>query len=407
MNRVLGPGGERVRSRLLAADVLRVGSVGLRMRKGRAMLSALGVAIGIGAMVGVLGIGESSKAELLAELDGLGSNLLTVQAGQSLLGSTASLDPGATAMVGRIGPVEQVSATGTVTASVYRSDRIPGNQTSGIAVRTADTRLPSALGAVLASGTFLNPATSALPVVVLGAVAAERLGLTEVTVDGRPLQVWLGRRWFAVAGILRPVALAPDLDRSALVGERIAGSVLGWDGAPATLFVRSAPAAVLDVRAVLARTAKPSNPAEVEVSRPSDALAAKAAAEETFTALLLGLGGIALIVGGIGIANVMLVSVFERRREIGVRRALGATRRHVALQFLVEALLLSASGGLAGAALGTSATAGFARSQGWPPVVSVSSVVGGVALAMVIGSVAGLYPATRAARLAPSDALRS
>ena len=394
-------------SRLLPGDVLRVGSVGLRMRRLRAGLSALGIAIGIAAMVGVLGISESSRADLLAQLDGLGTNLLTVKAGQSFLGETAALDPQATAMVGRIGPVEEVSAVGTVDASVYRSDRISASQTSGIAVKTADTRLLSALGATVRSGTFLNAASSNLPVVVLGSVAAERLGLTDAVVDGRQLQVWLGGRWFAVAGILDPIALAPDLDRAALVGQGIAVATLGWDGTPATLYVRSDPDAVVAVRSVVAQTAKPSNPEQVEVSRPSDAIAAKAAAKGAFTALFLGLGGVALLVGGVGIANVMVVSVLERRGEIGLRRALGATRRHVAVQFLVEALLLSAAGGAAGVGLGALATAGYARSQGWPSVIPLVAVAGGMVLALAIGAVAGLYPALRAARLAPSDALRS
>jgi putative ABC transport system permease protein len=395
-----------VGSRLLPVDVLRVGSVGLRMRRLRAGLSALGVAIGIAAMVGVLGISESSKADLLAQLDDHGTNLLSVKAGQSFLGDAATLDAGAAAMVGRIGPVEEVSSTGTVTAAVYRTDRVPESQTSGIAVRTADTKLLSALGATMRSGRFLDAASANLPVVVLGSVAAQRLGIHASVVDGRQLQVWLGDRWFAVAGILEPVALAPDLDRSALVGEGIAGAALEWDGTPATLYVRSDPDAVVAVRSVLARSAKPSNPEEVEVSRPSDAIAAKAAAKGAFTALFLGLGGVALLVGGVGIANVMVVSVLERRGEIGLRRALGATRRHVAVQSLVEALLLSAVGGAAGVGLGALATAGYARTQGWPAVVPLLAVGGGLLLALVIGAVAGLYPAARAARLAPSDALR-
>jgi len=398
--------GRHAPSRLAAPDVLRVGSVGLRMRRLRAALSALGISIGIAAMVGVLGISESSRADLLAQLDDLGTSLLTVKAGQSFLGETASLDPGSAAMVGRIGPVEEVSATGSVKASVYRNDRVPLSQTSGIAVRTADIKLPSALGATLRSGRFLNPATSNLPVVVLGSVAAERLGLPVAVIDGRPLQVWLGGHWFAVGGILDPVGLAPELDRSAIVGEGIAITALGWDSMPATLYVRSDPDSVLAVRSVLARTAKPSNPEEVEVSRPSDAIAAKAAAKGAYTALFLGLGGVALLVGGVGIANVMVVSVLERRSEIGLRRAMGATRRHVAVQFLVEALLVSAVGGVVGIGLGALATAGYAASQGWPTVIPLMAVVGGLALALAIGAVAGLYPALRAARLSPSDALR-
>ena len=391
-------------SAMAAGDLLRVGSVGLRTRRLRTGLSGLGIAIGIAAMVAVLGISSSSKADLLAQLDRLGTNLLTVSPGQTLFGEDASLPKESVGMIGRIGPVESVSATGTVSASIRRSDLIPSQQTGGLAVRAAQTRLLEVLGGAVRSGRFLDAATERYPAVVLGSVAAERLGIT--TADPSVL-VLVGDQWFTVVGILEPVALAPEIDRSALVGFPVAESLLGFTGSPTTIYTRSAEAYVEAVRAVLAATANPANPEEVKVSRPSDALAAQAATKTAFTALLLGLGAVALLVGGVGIANVMVISVLERRPEIGLRRALGATRGQIRSQFLSESLLLSVLGGVAGAGLGAAVTWAYAASREWTVVVPPVSLAAALGAAVAIGGVAGLYPAVRAARLSPTDALRS
>jgi putative ABC transport system permease protein len=393
---------ELVPSRLLPADILRVGSIGLRTRRLRATLSALGIAIGIAAMVAVLAISESSKSDLIATLDRLGTNLLRVGPGQTLFGEDAKLPEQARAMIGRIGPVEEVSAVEAVDASVRRTDYISEEETGGISVLAADLDLPATLGATLQAGVFLNAATSRYPAVVLGSIAAERLGIDRVGVN-----VWLGNRWFTVVGILDPIELAPDLDRSALVALPLAKELLGAEGSASTIYVRANPDDLDDVRRVLGATANPEHPEEVEVSRPSDALEARAAAKTAFTSLFLGLGAVALLVGGVGIANVMVISVLERRSEIGLRRALGAAKGHIRLQFLAESLLLAATGGVAGVALGTLITAVYAANRGWSAVVPWYVPFGGVALAVAIGAVAGLYPAMRAARLAPTEALRS
>ncbi len=371
-------------------------------RRLRAALSALGIAIGIAAMVAVLGISESSRADLLAQLDRLGTNLLTVSPGQTFGGEDAKLPKESVGMAGRINPVQQVAATGNVDASVRRTDKIPKAETGGISVLAADTHLLDSLGGTVDRGAFLNGATARYPAVVLGAKAAERLGI-----DRPGAQVWLGNRWFTVVGVLDPVPLAPEIDRAALVGFAVAESLLGSDGSPGTVYVRADPDSVEAVRDVLAATVNPENPNEVQVSRPSDALAARAAANTAFTSLLLGLGAVALLVGGVGIANVMVISVLERRSEIGLRRALGATRRHVGVQFLAEALLLSLLGGLAGVAVGALATGGYAASRSWTVVVPALGMALGVAAALAIGAVAGLYPAMRAARMSPTDALRT
>lgn len=392
------------RSRLHPADVLRVGSIGLRSRRLRAGLSALGIAIGIAAMVAVLGISESSRADLLASLDRLGTNLLTVQAGQGFGAGDAELPVESEAMLGRIGPVESASAVTSVDATVRRTDLIPESETGGISVLAADPSLLATLGGSVARGEWFDAARSNLPVVVLGSVTAQRLGIASL--EGQP-QVWIGERWFTVIGILGTLELAPDIDRAVVIGEGIAVAELAADRAPSKVYLRTAPEQVDAVRDVAPATADPADPDEVEVSRPSDAIEARAAASTAFTSLFLGLGAVALLVGGVGIANVMVISVLERRSEIGLRRALGGTRRHLSTQFLVEALLLSAIGGTAGVVIGAAVTAGYALLRGWEAVVPLVAVAGGLGAALVIGAVAGLYPALRAAQLSPTEALRT
>jgi len=393
-------------SALHPGNLFRVASVGLRSRRLRASLSALGIAIGIAAMVAVLGISESSKSHLLASLDKLGTNLLVVQPTSGFVGGEEEpvLPTTSETMLRRIEAVEAVSSVTPVDATVLRTDLVPSEHTGGITVKAADLRLLDALVGEMADGEWLDETRAGLPVVVLGSVSAERLGITDV---GDGVQVWLGQRWFTVIGIMEPLELAPDLDTSAIIGRPIATAQLGAAETPGTVYLRTDPDDVDAVQSVIAPTANPESPDQVEVSRPSDAIEARAAASNAFTALFLGLGAVALLVGGVGIANVMVISVLERRSEIGLRRALGATRRHVSVQFLSEALLLSAAGGVAGVLLGAAVTAIYDLARGWEIVVPVTGLAGGIVAALAIGAVAGLYPATRAARLAPTDALRT
>jgi putative ABC transport system permease protein len=366
-------------------------------------LSALGIAIGIGAMVAVVGISTSSRAQLDELLSSLGTNLLTVGPGLTLFGEEARLPDESVPMVGRIRQVENVTAIGQLaSAKVYRNDRIPPPESGGIGTYAVRTDLLGTVGASVASGTWLNAATAQYPAVVLGAKAAERLGIGHPTTD---TQVWLGGRWFTVVGILNAVRLAPELDLGALVGWQGAKRYLGFDGNITTLYTRTDPDAVEAVQGLLARTANPERPNEVKVSRPSDALAAQAAAQATFTGLLLGLGAVALLVGGIGVANTMVISVLERRAEIGLRRSLGATRGHIRVQFLAEAVMLSVIGGVVGILLGSAVTGVYATLQTWPIVVPVWVMVGGIIATALVGVVAGILPAIRAARVAPTEAL--
>jgi putative ABC transport system permease protein len=394
-----------VPSKLHGADIARTAAVGLRTRKLRAGLSALGIMIGIASMVAVLGLSESSKSELLAQLDRLGTNLLTVQAGTGIGRGAGELPQDAAAMINRIGPVEVTSVVSAVDgANLFRTDFIPEGQTGGITVHAVSTDLLETLGGTIAAGRFLDGASSTYPTTVLGSVAAERLGIGSVAGDQL---VWLGNQWFTVIGILDQFELSPDLDRAALVGLPAAEDYLGDDNIPTAIYVRADPAAIDDVMAVLAATANPETPEEVEVDRPSDALEAREAADDAFTALFLGLGGVALLVGGVGIANVMVISVLERRSEIGLRRALGATKRHVATQFLGEALLLATVGGVGGVLLGVGVTWVWASWRGWAVLVPPIAIAGGIGAALLIGAVAGLYPAVRAARMSPTEALRT
>jgi putative ABC transport system permease protein len=382
----------------------RIGIAGLRTGRLRAALAVLGIAVGIAALVAVVGVSDSSKANLVAQLDRLGTDLLTVQPGTNSLNATQNeLPRRAPAMIGRISPVRHVTETVATTASVRRTDKIPPYQTGGITVLGADTALPRALDTRLAHGTWLNPATANYPTVVLGAGAAQTLGINHLD---PPVAVWIGQRWFTVIGILRPVALAPELDQAALIGTPAAHRLLAVDTHPTTIYVRTDPNQTVAVRDVLARTANPANPQDVAVSRPSDALAAEIAAKGAYNTLLLGLGAIALIVGAVGIANVMVMAVIQRRTEIGLRRALGATRHHIAIQFTAEALTLSAIGGGAGTLAGTLITAGYAHARHWSTTIPPTLVPGALAAALTFGLIAGLYPAVRAARLSPTDALR-
>jgi len=287
---------------------------------------------------------------------------------------------------------------------VRRSDLISPLETGGVSVRAAEPILLTTLQGRVRSGAFLNHATEQYPAVVLGAEAARALGIRSVEGDPRVL---IGGQWFTVIGILEPLPLAPTIDRAALIGFPVAESMFGVDGTASSVFVRTDPDQVDAVRSVLPSTANPAAPNEVRVNRPSDALAARAATDEALTALLVALGGVALLVGGIGIANVMVISVLERRREIGVRRALGASRRHIRVQFVVEAMLLAALGGVTGVLLGALITGGYAAASDWTVSIPVDALAAGVGVALVVGGIAGLYPAARAARLEPAEAVRA
>ena len=392
------------RSRLSIGDTLRTASTGPRSRKLRSALSALGITIGIAALVSVLGLSSSSSADLIRELDALGTNLLTVEAGQSFGSGNSSLPVDAPARIRRIDPVYEVAAVSKIGGGVYRSDLIEEGRTQGLTIIAADLNLLDAQQGSISQGQYLTSALQDFPTVVLGSVAAERLGITELTTAR---SIWLGEEWFVVVGILNPLPLAADLDRAAIIGYPAAEQYLNYEYEPDIIYVRARAEHVLDVRSVMSATVNPEKPEEVEVSRASDVLEARAAAESAFTNLFLGLGVVALLVGGIGIANVMVIAVIERRNEIGLRRALGATRFHIAMQFLTESFFLSAAGGFAGVMLGIGVTVVYAMLQDWAVVIPSYALFGGFGSSLLIGGLAGLYPSLRAASMSPTEALRT
>ncbi|HLJ67258.1 MAG TPA: ABC transporter permease [Chloroflexota bacterium] len=400
--------------RLSLQDGLRVASVGLRARPLRAALSALGVAIGTAAIVGVLGLSSSSQAGLMSEINRLGTNLLTVEAGQSLTGGPAQLPREAPARLTLLDDVQQVAHTALMdNEKIYRSSLIPVAETGGLQVRATSLNLPSVLGTGLARGEWLNDGTAREPVAVLGSVAAQQLGIDRVYPDQR---IWLGGQWFNVVGILDPSPLDSEVDDSALIGYPAAQKYLGYvsmvrgaqqAGPPSTIYVRTATGHEAAVQSLLAQTANPEAPYEVNVSQPSDVLVARAAAAGTFNSLFLGLGLVALIVGAVGVANIMIISVLERHSEIGLRRALGATKGQIRMQFLAESILLALVGGVVGVLVGAAATAVYATSKSWAIVIPMEAWLGGIASAILIGAFAGLMPAVRASRMPPTEALRT
>jgi putative ABC transport system permease protein len=403
-----------VPGRLAPGDLARVASIGIRTRRLRAALSALGIAIGVASIVAVLGLSSSSQAGLLAEIDRLGTNLLTAQNGQTFTGAPAQMPLAAPAMIDRLPGVLDVAHTALVNdANVYRTPYIPAIDTNAITIQAASLNLLPVAGTTVADGTYLNAATARHAVAVLGASAAARLGIDRIYSGER---IWVGEQWFYLAGILAPAVLAPELDSSVLVGYPAAKRYLGYEsnlhgkpaiGNPTTLYVRADTDRVPAVQQLLAYAANPQAPNEVTVSQPSSALTARAKAKSALNGLFLGLGAIALLVGAVGVANIMIISVLERRSEIGLRRALGATRGHIRTQFLSEAILLAMLGGAVGVAVGALATAVYATSKDWAIVIPVTAWLGGLGATLLIGIVAGLVPAVRASRLSPTEALRT
>jgi putative ABC transport system permease protein len=405
------PGGAPVPARLGVSDLAALASVGLRTRKLRAGLSALGIAIGVAAIVAVLSLAASSSAALLAKIQQLGTNLLTVTNGQTIAGVTAELPTAAPGMIARLPGVTSVQDIGSVGGvNVYKSPLVPSIQTNALSVDAATLSLPAASGTTLAQGQFLNAATEREPVAVLGATAAQLLGIDRIRSG---MRIWVSGQsfsgqWFYVTGILNPDTYAPEIDSAVLTGFPAAGKYLDFDGHPSEIYVHTvedAPAVTTRVDSLLAAEANPENPSQVGVSQPSDVLTAQADAKGALDTLFLGLGAVALLVGAIGVANIMIISVLERRSEIGLRRALGATRGQIRIQFLAEAIMLSLAGGAAGVLIGAAVTTSYARAHGEATVIPAEAWAGGLAAAVVIGAIAGLLPASRAARLSPTKAL--
>lgn len=372
----------------------------------RTALSALGVAVGIAALTAITGIAASNQAQLLSELDALGANMIVVQPGTGADSKPVPLPETAPGMIARIRGVQQVGTLEKLPdgTGVYRSDLIPESQGNGLTASAANPGFLSSVEGSMAKGRWLTEGDRSLPVVVLGASAAARMGITETGV-----RVWIGEQWYTVVGIVRSAGLAEELDQTVFVGDRWAADHVSADGRNpiASVYVRMADGKTGEkVRDAIARAANPTSP-YVQVAGLGDLAGARATADDALSGLGVGLAAIALLVGGIGIANTMVVAVLERRGEIGLRRALGARSGQIAGQFVGEAIVLGGLGGVAGTLLGAAGVVVYAAIQDQAATIPVTVLIGGPAVALVVGIAAGLYPAVSASRLSPTVALRS
>ena len=391
-------------NKLKTRDLFFVALYGVKARRGRAAMTSIGIGIGIAAIVAVTGISSSGKADLLATPESFGTNLIKASPQAGFFGSQESLPEGVVGMVERIGPVEEVTSTSRANLLVRRTNFISEYEGGGISTVVTSNELLEVIGGNLSEGRFIEGDLSDVPVTVLGAVSAERLGIKSIY---PPAKILIDDQWFGVIGILEELTIHPDLDRSVFIGYGVAKTLFDIDSEPTTLYLRANPDYVEDVVDVLAPSMNPENPDQVEVSRPSDALEAQQAAEAAFTNLLLGLGSVALLVGGVAIANVMVMSVLERRMEIGVRRSLGATRKEIRSQFLLESTILSGIGGVVGVLLGVGITFGYTNYTNIVFSIPFWQIFGAVVLALVIGAISGMYPAIKASKIQPAEAVRT
>ncbi len=392
-----------MKKKLKINDLFMVAFYGVKARRGRAALTSIGIGIGIAAIVAVTGISASGRADLLATLESLGTNLIKASPQAGFFGTQENLPDGVLGMVERIGPVQEVTSTTQTDLLVRRTDFISEFEGGGISTLVTRSELLDVVGGKLAEGRFIKDGLSDIPVTVLGSVTATRLGIRDLSI---PTKILIENEWFGVVGILDELKIHPDLDRSVFIGYGVAKTLFNVDEEPTTIYVRSNPTYIEDVVEVLAPSMNPENPDQVSVSRPSDALEAQEAAEVAFTNLLLGLGSVALLVGGVAIANVMVMSVLERRMEIGVRRSIGATRKEIRYQFLLESVLLSGVGGLVGVLLGAGITLGYTEYSNIVFSIPILQVLGAIVLALLIGALSGVYPAIKASKIQPAEAVR-
>ena len=390
------------KNKLRTRDLFFVAVYGVKARKGRAALTSIGIGIGIAAIVAVSGIAASGSADLLSTLESLGTNLVKASPQAGFFGTQEELPEGVIGMVERIGPVEEVTSTTQTDLLVRRSNFISEFEGGGISTIVTSSELLNVIGGKLSEGRFITDGLADLPVTVLGSVTAKRLGITNLS---KPTKILIDDEWFGVIGIVEELKIHPDLDRSVFIGYGAAKKLFDINEEPTTIYLRANPTFIEDVVEVIAPSMNPENPDQVEVSRPSDALEAQQAVEASFTNLLLGLGSVALLVGGVAIANVMVMSVLERRMEIGVRRSIGATRREIRYQFLLESVVLSGIGGLVGVMLGSLITLAYTNYTNIVFSIPVWQILGAVVLALLIGAISGVYPAIKASKIQPAEAV--
>jgi len=387
-------------------DLLSIAVGGIRARKVRTLLIMLGPVVGVAAMVGAVGLTESAKGDLKARLAELGTNLITAEAGASFGQQNPTLPKSAVSRVKAIESVERASAVAEVKGVVTLPSAAGASyyQTFPVPVLASDDKLPEVLEVPIRSGRWLAKSDGAnkTRAVVLGGGLADEYGV----LPGEIRTVQLNGIDYGVVGVLDRVPLEPSLDNAAFVTQWAAKHDFATDGAPTKMYVRARPGSTEATSKAIPTAVSLGGSGSVTTKIPSDALEASARADKTLQQTALFAGLLALAVGGLGIANVMSISVIQRSSEIGIRRALGSTRALIALQFLLEALFVGLLGGLVGAVVGVGIVYLVSAIAGWVVVIDYAKMPIWIGLAVGVAAVAGLYPSVKAARLEPLETLR-
>jgi putative ABC transport system permease protein len=403
---------EKLRSHLRTRDLIAESVAGLEARPARSILTVLGTVLGITALVATLGVSRTAGNQIVSRFDALAATEVVIEPASAAGGATrtSSIPWDAEARLLRLngvvaaGTLSVVNIRGALSRTSAVQD-VTAITEYNIPVRAASPGLFPAVKTKLRTGRVFDAGNDmrADRVAVIGPGVAERLGLNRV--DQQPA-VFVGDRLYVVIGIIDDVLRQADLLDSIIIPNGTAK--LEYDlQAPQLVAVDTATGASSLIARQGPVTLDPNDPSRLRSSSAGGATKVKDEVSNDLSGLFLILGGVSLLVGAIGIANVTLVSVMERIGEIGLRRALGAGRRHIIAQFLTESTVLGLLGGAVGAALGVLVTVGISAAKQWTPVMDGRLPFAAPALGAVVGLVAGLYPALRAASLQPVEALRA
>ncbi|WP_344111991.1 ABC transporter permease [Kribbella alba] len=417
--RVLGPAGalartdrkRRLKRGPAVRDLLDEALAGVAARPTRLILTTLGTVLGVAALVGTVGLGQTANGQITQRFDLAAATRVVVQpddkGGQS--GEAATELPwDAPERISRLNGVE---AAGTVSTLAVGDDLVRSvagldSQRNGhaLTVMAGSAGLFDAVRSVLRTGRFFDSGHDARAdrVVVLGKHAAERLGINRV--ESQPA-IFIGDQAYTVIGILDSVSGRAELLDAVIMPNGTAKTAYDL-AAPDALEIRTQVGAAQLIGRQAPVAIDPNNPSALKVDAPPAQGGVRRGVQSDLNALFLLLGAVALLVGGLGIANVTLLSVLERVSEIGLRRALGAARRHVAVQFLVESVIVGFLGGLLGTAAGVLLTVGVSWGRDWTPILDNRLALGSPFLGAFIGLVAGTYPAWKASAIQPITALR-
>jgi len=403
--RTIAPSGITIR------DLIDETVAGMFSRPGRMVLTILGIVIGLTALVATLGLSRTASNRIISQFDELAATEIIVTAKSAADGVDPKIIPwDAPERLSRLngvvaaGTLSQVDIGDALVSSSPVKD--PQGQTAfNMAVQAASPGLYSAVRANLERGRFpdLGHSNRFDRVAVLGPNAALRLGIVDL--DHLPA-IAIGDNLYLIIGILRDVARQPDLLGSVIIPEGSARSDFGLAG-PGSVVVETQVGAATLIARQTPHALRPDDPSILKLEFPLEPQRVRDAVQSDLNVMFFLLGGLSLIVGAIGIGNITLVSVIERTGEIGLRRAIGATRGHITAQFLLESTSLGVIGGILGAGLGILFVVAVSAYQVWTPVLDPSAPFLAVIVGGAIGLVSGTYPALRAARMEPADAVRT